>query len=196
MPCLHNFALPRTRPHLVCYRNHSFLRLNCFHFVSRNNQVSMSKSMTSATERRFRVTYHGTWSYLFLTGSCVRCTGSSVRHSRVLPPCSACQRVNIHVVEIVTSVFACYSLTHVLYMNVERAKFCDVDCVFGPISPCYGIRHPPRRPVNPSIHRHGRESRRAFVLSTWLIDARICGSRGLISRICVSDRIRYPMPQG
>ncbi|KAH8983434.1 hypothetical protein EDB92DRAFT_1569458 [Lactarius akahatsu] len=56
----------------------------------------------------------------------------------------------------------------------------DVACVFGPFSPYYVTRHPPPRPFNPSIHRHGRESRRAFVLSTWLIDARICGSRGLI----------------
>ncbi|KAH9165713.1 hypothetical protein EDB89DRAFT_275638 [Lactarius sanguifluus] len=139
----------------------------------------MSKSMTSVTERCFRVTYHGTWSYLFLPGSCIRCTGSSVHHFRVLPLCPACQ----HPRRGNRSICICVSFTHVLYMNVEGTKFCDVDCVFDPISPYYGTHHSPRRPVNPSSPRHGKESQRAFVLSTWLIDARICDRRGLIYHV-------------
>ncbi|KAH8988078.1 hypothetical protein EDB92DRAFT_1873809 [Lactarius akahatsu] len=45
---------------------------------------------------------------------------------------------------------------------------------------------PPSCPVNPSIHRHGWMSRRAFVLSNWLVGAGMCGSKSLIDHECAS----------
>ncbi|KAH9028228.1 hypothetical protein EDB85DRAFT_1620464 [Lactarius pseudohatsudake] len=139
---------------------------------------------TSPAERRFRVTYHGPTCFFLDRAFVVRdqvCT--------VLPLCPACQ----HPRRGNRSICVCVLFTHVLYMNVEGTEFVsrspplstgmsasheaqsDVGCVFGPFSPYYVTRHPPRRPVNPSIHRHGRVSRRAFVLSTWSIDDRIRG---------------------
>ncbi|KAH9176381.1 hypothetical protein EDB89DRAFT_1941035 [Lactarius sanguifluus] len=80
-------------------------------------------------------------------------------------------------------------------MSVSQEAQGDVACVVGPNFPCYRTCHAPR-PVNPSIHRHRWEPRRAFVLSNWLVGAGICESRSLYrSRMCIFDRIQNPTSQ-
>ncbi|KAH9069708.1 hypothetical protein EDB83DRAFT_392346 [Lactarius deliciosus] len=53
--------------------------------------------------------------------------------------------------------------------EVLKGLILCIGCVFGPTPPCYRTCYAPPRSVNPRIHFHGRDSRRAFVLSTCVL---------------------------